>query len=494
MDGRRGSAVTDAVVVGAGPNGLAAAVTLARAGLAVRVYERAPAIGGGARTGELTLPGFLHDVCSAVHPMALASPFFQEFELERRIKLMVPEISYAHAVDRDAAGVAYRSLDRTARQLGTDGEQYRRLLSPLVERVEHVTDLTQHQLLRIPRHPVAAAIFGARTLEQAGPWRNLRFTEDIAPAMVSGVAAHANAPLPGLAASGTGLLLAAHAHARGWPVPAGGSQAITDALAADLLQHGGEIIPDTAISSLAQARQGHPRAVVLLDLSAAGLAEVAGDELPTTYLRRLASFRYGSAVSKVDFALSGPVPWANPDLAAAPTVHLGGTRAAMSRAAAEVEAGRHPADPFILVSQPSLCDDSRAPSGHHVLWTYTHVPAGSTVDMTAPIINRLEQFAPNIRDVIQATHSITAEEYSRYNPNYVGGDIGTGEISMLQLLKRPVVSADPWRTPAAGVYLCSASTPPGPSVHGLCGWYAAQSALKHEFGLDETPSLGLEPG
>lgn len=486
--------MTDAVIVGAGPNGLAAAVTLARAGLKVRVLEGGSTIGGGTRTAELTLPGFHHDVCSAVHPMALASPFFKAFELDRRIDLIVPEISYAHALDASTAGIAYRSLDRTAARLGRDGEPYRRLFHLLVRRVDGITDLTQHQLLRIPRDPLGAAVFGARTLEQGGPWWNLRFAEEVAPAMITGVSAHSIGFQPGLATGGTGMLLGAYAHAHGWPVPVGGSQVIADAMAADVLDHGGEIMLDSAVSSVAQARDGSGVKAILPDLSAAGLAEVAGSELPKAYLRKLASFRYGNAVSKVDFALSGPVPWANTDLASAPTVHLGGTRVALSRAEAEVAAGRHPEQPFVLASQPSTLDSSRAPAGHHVLWAYTHVPAGSAVDMTEAIIGRIEQFAPGFRDVILATHSITAQQYSHYNANYVGGDFAAGAVSALQLLKRPVISRDPWRTPAKGIYLCSSSTPPGPSVHGLCGWFAARSALQHEFGIQQPPPLGLRTG
>ena len=478
----------DAVVVGAGPNGLAAAVTLARAGLKVRVVEGAQTVGGGARTTELTLPGFRHDVCSAVHPMALASPFFRAFELEKRIELRVPEISYAHAVDAATAGIAYRSLARTAEDLGPDGEQYLRLFQPLVERVDGITDLTMHQLLRIPRDRLGSLLYAARTLEQGGPWWNARFKGDIAPAMVTGVSAHCIGSLPGLATSGTAMLLGALAHAGGWPLPVGGSQSIANAMAEDLLNHGGEIVLGSPITDLAEVRDGSRPAAILLDLSAAGLAQVAAAELPTSYLRKLASFRYGNAVSKVDFALSGPVPWANPALGAAPTVHLGGTRAEMSRAEAEVASGGYPRQPFVLACQPSTLDSGRAPSGNHILWTYAHVPAGSSVDSTETIIRRVEQFAPGFRDVILATHSITAHQYSEYNPNYVGGDFSAGALSARQLLKRPVISSDPWRTPAKGVYLCSSSTPPGPSVHGLCGWYAAQSALKREFGLS-SPEL-----
>jgi phytoene dehydrogenase-like protein len=464
---------------------------MARAGLKVQVLEGAPAIGGGTRTAELTMPGFLHDVCSAVHPMALASPFFQAFELEMRIDLRVPEISYAQAVDPATAGIAYRDLARTAEGLGRDGERYRRLFQPLMERADGITDLTMHQLLRIPRDPPAALLYAARTVEQGGPWWNTRFTGDIAPAMITGVSAHCMGSLPGLATSGTAMLLAAHAHARGWPIPVGGSQAIADAMAADLLEHGGDIVLNSPVTDLADVRHTSRPKAILLDLAPAGLAQIAGAELPTRYLHKLASFRYGNAVSKVDFALSAPVPWANHAVGAAPTVHLGGTRADMARAEAEVAAGRYPGQPFVLACQPTTLDSSRAPSGNHVLWTYTHVPAGSSLDMTETVTRRVEQFAPGFRDVILATHSITAHEYGEYNPNYVGGDFCAGALSAWQLLKRPVISPDPWRTPAQGVYLCSSSTPPGPSVHGLCGWYAAQSALKREFGLP-SPALGQQ--
>ncbi|MDQ6740501.1 MAG: NAD(P)/FAD-dependent oxidoreductase [Actinomycetota bacterium] len=482
--------MTDAVVVGSGPNGLAAAVTLARAGLKVRVYEMGAGIGGGTRSSELTLPGFLHDVCSAVHPMALASPFFQAFELDKRIELVVPEISYAHPLDGGRAGIAYRDLDRTADGLGRDGDAYRALFAPIVRLLDGVTDFTQHQLLRMPRNPLAALVYGLRTLEQGTPLWNARFREDVAPAMIAGVNAHSIGKMPRLSTAGAGMLLGAHAHGRGWPVPLGGSQAIADAMAADLLARGGEIVLNTTITTLAEARADSGAKAVLLDVSAASLARIAAEELPPSYLRALASFTYGNAASKVDFALSGPVPWSNAELAAASTLHLGGSRAELARSEAEVAAGIHPANPYVLVSQPSPYDPSRAPAGRQVLWTYTHVPAGSTVDVTEGITAQIERFAPGFRDIIVARNTITADEYSRYNPNYIGGDFSAGAVTLRQLIKRPVVSANPWRTPVKGVYLCSSSTPPGPAVHGLCGWYAAQSALKDIFALP-APELGV---
>lgn len=476
----------DVAVVGSGPNGLAAAVTMARAGLSVCLYERASTLGGGARTAELTLPGFAHDVCSAVHPMALASPFFQAFELNKRVDLDVPDISYGHPLDGGRAGIAYRDLDRTAAQLGADGPAYKKLFESIVRRIAAVTDFTGNQLLRWPQNLSAVADYGLKTLEQGSPLWNLRFREDIAPAMISGVNAHSIGRMPRPSTAGAGLLLGAHAHAAGWPVPRGGSQAIIDAMAEDFRRFGGHIETDTEISDLEQL----DASAVLLDVSAAALGQIAGSQLPPSYLRKLAAFRYGNAASKVDFALSGPVPWANPALADAPTLHLGGDRAALAHAEAQVAAGRHPENPYVLLSQPSVVDPGRAPAGSAVLWTYAHVPRGSTVDMTEAVTAQIERFAPGFRDVILASNSITADEYSRYNPNYIGGDFSSGAVNVYQLLKRPVISPVPWRTPAAGVYLCSSSTPPGPAVHGLCGWYAARTALKDVFELP-APELGL---
>lgn len=476
----------DVAVVGSGPNGLAAAVTMARAGLSVRVYELAGRIGGGTRTAEVTLPGFAHDICSAVHPMVLASAFFRAFELDKRIEFAIPEISYGHPLDGGRAGIAYRDLDRAAAGLGIDGAAYRRLYAPLVRRIEGVSDFTGNQLWRLPRDPVAALSYGLKVLEQGSPFWNVRFRGDMAPAMISGVNAHSIGRMPRPGTAGSGLLLGAHAHAAGWPVPIGGSQAIADALAADLRAHGGRISLGSRITDLGQI----PAAAVLLDVAPAAFMQMAGDRLPSGYRRQLEGFRYGNAVAKADFALAGPVPWANPELARAPTVHLGGTRAALAAAEAAVAAGRHPENPYVLLNQPSVLDPSRAPDGHQVLWAYTHVPAGSTADMCEAITAQIERFAPGFRDQILAVNAISAAEYGRYNPNYVGGDISAGAVTMWQLLKRPVLSPNPWRTPVAGVYLCSSSTPPGPSVHGLCGLHAARHALAEVFGLP-APYLGL---
>lgn len=476
----------DAVVVGSGPNGLAAATTLARAGLRVQVLERNDTVGGGARTADLTLPGYRHDVCSAVHPLALASEFFRAFALERRVRFAVPDVSFGQALDGGRAAIAYRSLTRTADELGRDGAAYARLLGPLARRADAVAAFTGAPLLPVPRHPLAFARFGLASLEQGGPWWDARFREDAAPALLGGVMAHAILPMPSLGAAGAGLSLTAYAHARGWPIPIGGSQAIVDALVADLKAHGGTVTTGVEVGSLAELP---PARAVLLDVTPRALTAIAGDRMPPAYRRALERFRYGNGVAKVDFALAAPVPWADDRLSRAGTVHLGGTRDEVAAAENEVARGRHPHSPYVLVSQPSVFDPSRAPEGGHTLWTYTHVPAGSRLDRTEAVVRQLERFAPGFRDTILAASSMDAAEVAAHNPNYIGGDISAGEASFPQLLKRPVVSADPWRTPMRGVYLCSASTAPGPGVHGMAGWRAALSALRHEFGVREAPSL-----
>lgn len=479
--------MTDVEVVGSGPNGLAAAVTLARAGLSVRVFERMPQWGGGARTAETVAPGFRHDTCSAVHPLAVASPFFRAFGLARRIPFVTPEISFAHPLGAadGGSGIAYRDLDRTVAELGRDGAAYRRLLGPLAARAREVARFTGSPLLRVPPHPVVAARFGMRALQQGSPLWNAGFAERVAPAMMTGVAAHAIAPQPSPVAAAAGLALQAHAHAAGWPLPVGGSQAISDALADDLRAHGGEIVTDHEVTSLDELTA----AAIVLDVTPRALIRLAGHRMPAGYRSRLERFRYGSGSAKVQFALSGPVPWADERIARAGTVHIGGTRERIAAGEREVLAGRHAASPYVLVAQPSVFDSTRAPAGQHALWAYTHVPTGSTVDQTEAVTRAIEEVAPGFRDVILASRGTTAAELALDNPNYVGGDIAAGAATLPQLLARPVLSADPWRTPLPGVYLCGASTVPGPGVHGQSGWFAARSVLRHEFGIARTPSL-----
>ncbi|MFC9560463.1 phytoene desaturase family protein [Agromyces sp. NPDC056965] len=477
--------MTDVTVVGSGPNGLVAAVVAARAGLSVRVLEAAPTIGGGLRTAELTLPGFRHDVCSTVHPAGLASPVFRKLGLLDRIDWVVPEVSYAHPLDGGRAGIAWRDVDRTADGLEADGAAWRSLLAPLVARSRGVVDFTGSQLLRVPRDPVAAVKFGLRALEQGTAAWNTRFVGEVAPALFSGVVAHAAGGMPSLASAGAGLLIAMHGHGVGWGLPVGGSQAIADALADELRARGGEIVTDAPVASLAEVTGSR---AVLLDTSPELLFTA---ELPGRYARALRRYRYGSGVAKIDFALSGPVPWRNAEVRQAPTVHLGGSRAEIAAAENAVARGYQPGvaggggaqHPYVLVAQPTVADPSRAPEGRHVLWAYTHVPAGSTLDPTELVIAEVERFAPGFRDVVLASAASSAAELGRYNPNYVGGDIYSGALTMAQLLKRPVVSPKPWRTPIEGVYLCSSATPPGPAVHGMNGWFAAKLALRERFGL-----------
>jgi phytoene dehydrogenase-like protein len=459
-------------VVGGGPNGLSAAVTLARAGVEVTVFEKASRVGGGARTSELTLPGFRHDVCSAVHPTALASPFFQWFGLTDAVPFAIPDASYAHAFADRPAAVAYRDLHRTAAGLGSDGPRWRSLFEPLVRDVDGVVDFTGNALLRVPRRPATAARFGLRVLESTVSPR-LRTVE--ARALFAGVAAHAVGRIPGLATSGAGMLLATHAHAGGWGLPIGGTERIIDALVADLRANGGTVVADTTVTDLAQLP---PSDLTFLDTSARGMLEILGDRLPARYRRAVGRFRYGAAAAKLDLALDGPIPWSDPALQTVPTVHLGGPRSEIAHAENQVARGRHADNPYVLLVQPSTVDATRAPSGKHVVWMYCHVPSGSPRDMREPMLRRLEQYAPGVRDRILAAHSTPATALEEYNPNYVGGDFNAGASTAVQFLKRPVVSAAPWRTPLPGVYLCSSSTPPGTSTHGMCGFHAARTALQ----------------
>jgi len=477
--------MVDAVVVGSGPNGLAAAVTLARAGLDVEVHEAADTVGGGLRTTELTEPGFLHDVCSAIHPMVLTSPFFRAWRATERVDYVVPEASYGHPLDRGRAGIAYRDLDRTAGTLGVDGVAWRHLFQPIVDRMEAVTDFTLNPLLPVPSRLLDVIPFGLRVLGTGfSGWLN-RFEGTVAPGMLAGIMAHSITRLPGLSAAGTGLVLGANAHAGGWPVPVGGAQALADAMVADLEAHGGRVVTGHYVRSVSDLPLS---AAVLFDTSPRDMIAAVGSRLPAAYVKKLDRFSYGNAVYKLDLAVSEPIPWRNRGLLDAPTVHLGGTAQEIAASENEVAAGRHPERPYVLLAQQSLFDSSRAPEGKHTVWAYCHVPKGSRVDMSEAIIDQIERFAPGFRDTIIAQAGRDTHVVEQENPNDIGGDISGGEPSLVQLLRRPVVSREPWRTPAAGVYLCSSSASPGMGVHGMPGYLAAQSALQHTFRLP-VPSL-----
>ncbi|HWJ84164.1 MAG TPA: NAD(P)/FAD-dependent oxidoreductase [Cellulomonas sp.] len=484
----------EVVVVGSGPNGLAAAVTCARAGLRVQVLEAQPTIGGGARTMDLGLAdGIVHDLCSAVHPMAWASPFFREFDLQARgVELLSPDVSFAQPLPDGRAGLSYRSLDRTVEGLGVDGGAWRSLVGRLAEHHEHTVAVALGDKRSIPAgllpggFPTAAA-FGLAVLEQGTRAWDRRFVDDVAPALLTGVAAHAITPLPSLAAAGTALLLASLGHAgAGWPIPRGGSGAITAALVADLEAHGGEIVTDHRVGSYADLPPAH---CYLFDTTPRTLVGVLGDRLPPRSRRALEAFRYGDAAAKVDFVLSGPVPWSVPDVGRAGTVHVGGTRAEMALAESDVAAGQHAERPMVLVSDPTVVDESRRVDGRRPLWTYAHVPSGSDVDVTEAVTAHIERYAPGFRDVVVASRCIPAAHLSEHNENYVGGDISAGAATITQMFARPTASWEPYATGRDGVYLCSASTPPGPGVHGLSGWYAARRAMREAFSITEAPSL-----
>lgn len=489
MTGNRGTAI-----VGSGPNGLAAAVTLARAGVPVTVFEAAETIGGGTRTTEIVEPGVLHDVCSAIHPTALATGFFRAFELEKRIGFSIPAASYANPLDKEGgspdgrAAIAYRDLDRTAEELGRDGKAYAGLYSPILRRMEGALDFAfGGSMLRMPKDPLAALATGLATLEQGTPLWNLRFTEEAAPALISGVAAHSIGRMPNLATSAVGVMLGALGHDRGWPVPIGGSRVIAEAMERDIIAHGGRIETSHAIDDV---RELDGYTSVLFDTSARGLANIAGDRLPARYVRALRRFRYGDGATKVDFVLDGPIPWRDARVAESPTVHLGGSRAEAARAESEVARGKHPERPYVLLAQPTRFDPDRNAPGKNAVWSYTHVPAGSTVDVTERVIRQIERYAPRFRDRITAVKTTTAAELASYNRNYHGGDFSAGAVTLPQLVARPTLSPKPWRTPTKGLYLCSSSTPPGPGVHGLSGWYAALETLREDYGMT-APALGL---
>ena len=462
----------DAIVVGAGPNGLAAAIAIARTGRKVLVFESAATVGGGCRSDELTLPGFVHDVCSAVHPFAVASPFFRSLPLaDYGLEWVEPPALLAHPFADGTAACVYRSVEETAQGLGADGAAYRRLFTRLVDDWPRIAEAVLGPL-GWPRHPVALGRFGLHALQPADRLARRLFAGEPARALVAGIAAHGMLPLDMRPTAGVALALNLMAHVAGWPMPRGGAQRLSDALAAYLRSLGGEIVTGTPVTSIDELPGAK---AVLCDLSPAPLLRIAGHRLPPRFRRALERYRYGMGVYKVDWALSAPIPWHNPDCASAATVHVGGTLAEIAASERAAWDGRAPERPFVLLTQPTLFDPSRAPAGRHVAWTYCHVPRGSEVDMLPRLEQQIERFAPGFRDCVLARSVMRPADLERYNANYVGGDIASGVIDLRQLFTRPT-----WRTystPVRGLYLCSAATPPGVGVHGMCGYFAARRAL-----------------
>jgi phytoene dehydrogenase-like protein len=469
----------DAVVVGAGPNGLAAAIRLAQQKLGVLLVEANETVGGAARSAELTLPGFVHDVCSAIHPLGLASPFFRTLSLEKfGLKWIHPEFPLAHPLDDGSAAVAHRGIAETAAAFGPDAGSYQALMTPLVDQWKNLAAEFLQPLLHWPKHPLLLARFGLQALRPAGSLAAGHFSGEPARSLFAGMAAHSFLPLEARGSAAFGLVLGMLAHAVGWPLPHGGSRQIAEALAACFRSLGGEIVTHSPVENVDQLPLAR---AVLLDVTPRQLLRLAGHKLPQSYQRRLERFRYGPGVFKLDYALSAPIPWQNAACARAGTVHLGGTSGEVAASEAAVAKGEPPERPFVLVTQPSLSDPARAPAGQHVAWAYCHVPNGSSFDMTSRVEDQLERFAPGFRDCILARRTMRCAEMEHRNANLVGGDINGGAADLWQLLARPVCTPAPYRTPVPGLYLCSASTPPGGGVHGMCGFNAAEVALKDIF-------------
>jgi phytoene dehydrogenase-like protein len=465
----------DAVVIGSGPNGLAAAVTIARRQRSVLVLEAAPTIGGGARSAELTLPGFVHDVCSAVHPMAVASSFFRSVPLaEHGLSWIHPPLPLAHPLDDGTAAVLARSIAETRQSLGRDAAAYARHMGPLVGGAE---GLFADALgpLQIPRHPLTMLRFGIQALRSASGLAKGWFQGPQARALMAGLAGHSILPLEQGLSAAVALMLGIAGHSVGWPVPRGGAQSISDALASYLRSLGGEVVTNCRVESFAQLP---PARAYLFDTAPRNLAAICEDVLPESFRRKLIRFRHGPGVFKLDWALAHPIPWKTEACRQAGTIHVGGTLDEIALSERQIWQGEHPTKPYVLVAQQSLFDDTRAPAGKHVGWGYCHVPAGSTVDMTAAIEQQIERFAPGFGDCILARSRITTATLEQGNANCIGGDVSGGVMDLRQLFTRPTARLVPYSTPVPNVFLCSASTPPGGGVHGMCGFFAAQAALR----------------
>lgn len=477
----RAKSVYDAVVVGSGPNGLAAAITMLKAGKRVLIVEAGSTTGGGMRTSEdLTLPGFKHDICSAIHPLGVGSPFFRSLPLkEFGLEWVFAPVSLAHPLDNGQTALLQNSVEETARTLAEDSENYRRIIQPLISR----WDLILPEILapfHFPRHPLALLRFGLSAIRPAYRFAKGKFNSALTRGFFAGLSAHSIVPLERPITTSFGLVLGVLGHTVGWPMPRGGSGSIAKALEAYVRSLGGEFVLNTHVRSLKDLPETE---VTMFDLTPRQILEIAGERLPGRYRRQLEKYRYGPGVFKMDFALSSPVPFRSPECTMAAVVHLGGTLEEITFSENEVWQGKHPERPFVLLAQQSLFDDFRAPAGKHTLWAYCHVPNGSAFDMSERLIAQIERFAPGFRSTILSQHKMTCSDFQSYNNNYVGGDINGGVQDWKQLFTRPVLSLTPYRTPLKGFYICSSSTPPGGGVHGMCGYYAARTALKDIYGI-----------
>jgi phytoene dehydrogenase-like protein len=471
----------DAVIIGSGPNGLAAGIFLQQHGLSVLILEAKHTIGGGLRTAELTLPGFKHDICSAVHPLAAGSPFFKTLPLHNHgLEYLYPEVDAAHPFDNGTAAIVKRSIDETARLLGSDAQTYLDLFEPLVKSWPALAPDVLGPL-HFPKEPLAMAKFGLNALQPATLLAK-RFKTMEAKGLFAGMAAHAIQPLNNIATSAIGLVLLANAHLGGWPIPKGGSQQIANALTSYFLSLGGKIQTNTYVTSLQQLPSAH---AVLFDITPKQLLQIAGHKFSTIYKWQLERYRYGDGVFKIDWALNAPIPFTANDCRKAGTIHIGGTLEEIVASEKAPANGQHSDKPYVLLAQQSLLDTSRAPEGKHTAWAYCHVPNGSTKDMTAIIENQVERFAPGFKETILAKHTFNTAQMQEHNPNYIGGDINGGIIDIGQLFTRPALRWSPYKTSAKGLYICSSSTPPGGGVHGMCGYYAAKRLLKDVFGINE---------
>lgn len=465
----------DAVIIGSGPNGLAAAIRLAQEGLSVKVFEKSDTIGGGTRTQELTRPGFHHDVCSAIHPLAKASPYLKSLPLEDYgLEWIQPDVPVAHPLDNQPAGALFRSLDKTVNYLGKDGKNYRRLVEPFINSWDELLSDILAPFSLMPDHPILMARFGLKALRSADGFSN-KFNTTRARAVFAGLAAHSILSFDKITSAAIGYILGMAAHTVGWPYPKGGSHMITKAMGAYLVSLGGEIETDAEIKSLEQLPQS---SVILFNNTPQQILKIAGNNLPEGYAKKLRNYNYGCGVFKLDLALNNPIPWQDEVCQKAGTVHLGGTFEEISAAEKDTAQGKHPEKPYLLVTQQSLGDESRAPSGKHTCWAYCHVPNGSTKDMSEPILNQIERFAPGFRDCIIDQHAMNTKAMHAYNPNYIGGDINGGRQDITQLFTRPAGLFDPYHIPDTNMYIASSSTPPGGGVHGMCGFHAAESALE----------------